>query len=859
MRDITLGETIYPKFTTRAFATGVPTVLAGTPVVSVYENDNLTQITAGVTLGVDHDGVVGLNLVTVVATGGNGFEAGKEYQLVITTGTVGSVSVVGEVVYEFTVDSSAALKAVDLLNDVAATDIVTAGAITTSSGAVSNVTLTATATALTDVINAASIVASVSGNVDGSVASVTAAVGITAAAVDLVWDETLAGHVTADTTGLLLNDWQNGGRLDLILDIIAVDTTTDIPALIATAQADLDIITGAAGALLDSTATSAQLVDDVWDEVLTGGTHNVTNSSGRRLRQLQEAGSYNGRVWLDTVNGTAGTTNFENGTDTNQVDSIADTNTLLTALGLSIVEVAPGSSITFAATQADQFFVGENWTLALGGQSISGASICGANITGICTGVVAPRFETCTFGNATVPPCRVNGGSGLEGTLTLGSAGDLDLINCVSLVSGASGPTVDMGAGTGASNLSVKHWSGAITVINIEAGDVVTIEGVGGLVNINGTGGSVDIRGIFEDVIDSSSAAVAIDQSAMLNRRSLNIYPDGIVLDTGSANTGVVPYSDGTNDNPANTLANARTIGNGVGEGLNEFFLTRGSSITLDAAFVATSFGGTGGVVALNGQSVTACSFFQQFVSGVGVGTSTVFFADSALSGVTINAMSAVRCSFAGTLTMAEAAEYKLLRECFSSTSAADPVFNFGAIGDQRLTAIGYRGNMVLDNVGNTGTDEVNIYGVGKITINASCTGGVINIFGTGHVVVNNGTSTVNLDTNTDNIAAILLDTDTTLPALIGSTSVTKNATFSNFEFLMVASAGGAPLTGLTVTGERSIDGAAFAGVTGTIAEVSDGIYQFDAVAADTNGDVITWKFSAATAEDTFVTFTTVS
>lgn len=48
----------------------------------------------------------------------------------------------------------------------------------------------------------------------------------------------------------VLSDWINGGRLDLILDIIAVDTTTDIPVLIATAQADLDILTGADGATL---------------------------------------------------------------------------------------------------------------------------------------------------------------------------------------------------------------------------------------------------------------------------------------------------------------------------------------------------------------------------------------------------------------------------------------------------------------------------------------------------------------------------------------------------------------------------------------------------------------------------------
>lgn len=91
--------------------------------------------------------------------------------------------------------------------------------------------------------------------------------------------------ILADT-GELQTDWTNGGRLDLILDIIAADTTTDIPALIATAQADLDIITGADGALIASTATSAQLVDDVWDEILSGALHNIAGSAGRRLREI---------------------------------------------------------------------------------------------------------------------------------------------------------------------------------------------------------------------------------------------------------------------------------------------------------------------------------------------------------------------------------------------------------------------------------------------------------------------------------------------------------------------------------------------------------------------------------------------
>lgn len=116
------------------------------------------------------------------------------------------------------------------------------------------------------------------------------------------------------------------------------------------------------------------------------------------------------------------------------------------------------------------------------------------------------------------------------------------------------------------------------------------------------------------------------------------------------------------------------------------------------------------------------------------------------------------------------------------------------------------------------------------------------------------------MDSNSTQLASIKTDTGTNLPALIDDLAVKKNATFSNFEFLMVLTSDGrTPATGLTVTGQRSIDGAGFATVTGTIAEVSNGIYQFDAVAADTNGDFITWRFSSATADDTFVSFKTVA
>jgi hypothetical protein len=58
---------------------------------------------------VDFDSRTGLNNVRVVASGGNGFAAGTNVQFVITTGTVGGISVVGYVIGEFSIENRSAL------------------------------------------------------------------------------------------------------------------------------------------------------------------------------------------------------------------------------------------------------------------------------------------------------------------------------------------------------------------------------------------------------------------------------------------------------------------------------------------------------------------------------------------------------------------------------------------------------------------------------------------------------------------------------------------------------------------------------------------------------------------------------
>lgn len=111
-----------------------------------------------------------------------------------------------------------------------------------------------------------------------------------------------------------------------------------------------------------------------------------------------------------------------------------------------------------------------------------------------------------------------------------------------------------------------------------------------------------------------------------------------------------------------------------------------------------------------------------------------------------------------------------------------------------------------------------------------------------------------------DELAAANLpaDIDTIKADLPGR--ITKNVALANFTFLMVLTSdhvtGG---TGLTVTAERSIDGAAFAACANAVAEIATGLYKINLAATDLNGDVICLKFTAATADARILTIVTQS
>ncbi len=107
--------------------------------------------------------------------------------------------------------------------------------------------------------------------------------------VDLVWDETLTAHVTADSSAVHLKD--------ILADTADIQPNYATSAAQTTAQNDLDLLTGTDGATLatsqpnyaaskagDSMALTAAAVDAIWDETLTA--HATADSAAVHLKDI---------------------------------------------------------------------------------------------------------------------------------------------------------------------------------------------------------------------------------------------------------------------------------------------------------------------------------------------------------------------------------------------------------------------------------------------------------------------------------------------------------------------------------------------------------------------------------------------
>ena len=215
--DFSKNDTITFMFTTFRPSTGAPFLLAGTPVVSVYKDNNTTQDTAGVTLTTNYDSVTGLNFVSI-STSGAFYVDGSSYECVITTGTVDSVSVVGSCVGRFTMRDQAYL-------------------YPTTAGR----TLDASASGQVIVVT----------NNDKTGYSLTTAPLNATQTADSVWNALLASYTTANSFGARVvrtlsssttNEVTIGGSNHIAANVHAMQNNTITAAAIATGAIDADAL-----------------------------------------------------------------------------------------------------------------------------------------------------------------------------------------------------------------------------------------------------------------------------------------------------------------------------------------------------------------------------------------------------------------------------------------------------------------------------------------------------------------------------------------------------------------------------------------------------------------------------------------
>ena len=226
-------------------------------------------------------------------------------------------------------------------------------------------------------------------------------------------------------------------------------------------------------------------------------------------------GYADGRIWVNTVAGTAGTEPYVNGTADNPVDSWADALTLASSIGISRFHVSAESSITLTGNSSDYNIVGDNWTLAFGGQTITGAYIMGAQVSGTFATTTTAVLEQCIIDAITGPGLTMRSCYFNEVTVTNNGTIGWYLNDCRSRVAGTGRFTFDFGAGVGDTGLSMRNWSGGVELENLgDTGtDNASIEGFGNIVlNANCDGGTLARRGVFDFTDNSGNVTVVEDE-----------------------------------------------------------------------------------------------------------------------------------------------------------------------------------------------------------------------------------------------------------------------------------------------------------------------------------------------------------
>ena len=228
---------------------------------------------------------------------------------------------------------------------------------------------------------------------------------------------------------------------------------------------------------------------------------------------VAESGFDGGMVWVDTVNGVAGTAKGI-GIATNPVSNLTDAITIAAANNLYQFYFAPESIFAPAGDFNNYNVYGIGYTATLGGHDYAGTHIYHASpVSGIATSqnnsdhfdVLDSIVVDVTVDDAHFTNCS------FKGTITLDqvNSGDLRIIGSRSIIAGSSTPVVDCGTAAVTHDITIGDYYNGIEIRNLNNGGVnlFSMAATGKLVAASTCSGAMNVRGPVQ-VVDNSGGNV---------------------------------------------------------------------------------------------------------------------------------------------------------------------------------------------------------------------------------------------------------------------------------------------------------------------------------------------------------------
>ena len=494
---------------------------------------------------------------------------------------------------------------------------------------------------------------------------------------------------------------------------------------------------------LDANLTAAA-VDLVWDEVLTGGTHNVQNSAGKRLRKIDAA--------FEVHSGTAqaGTsTTITLDTGASSTDEIYDGDRCVIVDGTGAEEhglIKSYNGTTKVATMSKPWVITPDAT--------SEFTLSPADVD------VELWNDNTVSGNGDWAAMQSDLDiiTDTDGVVIGADAVDLIwdevLTGATHNVTNSAGKRLRTLAGTiftdgtaqaGGTN-SIQLASGAISVDGLYSRAKVIITagtGVGQEVIITDSVASTDTVSTTPDWLvqpDATSEYNIVPAQTYGTVRNGG-YDNGYVyVDVTNGNAGTVKGVNGTTTHPSSVIADARTIADV--ENITKFNIGGGGVITLDQAYNHFVFEVVNAsLLALNGKDIGGSVFMRTGLTGIALGTDRAVFELCGLVDVTAPLCNFLQCGFVGT-TVLSAHDSYLAWNCFEN-SATMPIIDFDGdnVTATVLELVDYAGRIEIQNM--TATDTLVMTGNGHLTLNANCAGGVATIAGDVKITDNSGNVTI--------------------------------------------------------------------------------------------------------------------